>query len=118
MPVSNEDKEFVTYVVELMQSIGLVSEKGMFVGYGTFLDGLMLGLVADSVLYLKVDKKTEKEFQFRGLEVFTYNKKGKGFKMSYYQAPEEVLEDAGEMSVWVKKSYGVALRVASKKRGK
>lgn len=118
MPASSEEKEFVAYVVELMQSIGPVTAKGMFGGHGVFLDGLMFGLVADSVLYLKVDGETKDDFESRGLDAFTYAKKGKEFKMSYYQAPEEVLEDADEMSLWAKKAYGVALRAASKKRKK
>ncbi len=118
MPVSNEEKEFVTYVVDLMQSIGPVRAKGMFGGHGIFLEGLMFGLIADSVLYLKVDKDTEIEFKARGLEAFTYNKKGKEFKMSYYQAPEETLEDYEEMNSWANKAYGAALKAASKNRKK
>jgi TfoX/Sxy family transcriptional regulator of competence genes len=35
--------------------------------------------------------------------------------MSYYQAPEEALEDVEEMSFWVNKAYGAALKAASKK---
>ena len=118
MPVSKEEKEFVLYVVDLMQSIGSVRAKGMFGGHGIFLEGLMFGLIADSALYLKVDKETENEFKDRGLEAFTYNKKGKEYKMSYFQAPEEALEDGEEMSMWVNKAYGVALKAASKKRKK
>ncbi len=118
MPASNEENEFVNYVVELMQLIGPVSAKRMFGGYGIFLEGLMFGLISDSVLYLKVDKETEREFISKELEAFTYNKKGKEFKMSYYQAPEEVLEDSEEMSSWANKAYGAALKAASKKRNK
>ena len=72
MPSSPEEKEFTSYVVDLMQSIGPVNAKAMFGGYGIFLEGLMFGLVADSVLYLKVDKETENEFKAKGLEQFTY----------------------------------------------
>ena len=115
MPVSNEEKEFVCYVVDLMQSIGSVSAKSMFGGHGIFLQGLMFGLVADSVLYLKADKETKNEFEAKGLEAFSYNKKGKEFKMSYYQAPEEALDGAEEMNSWANKAYNVALKVASKK---
>ena len=118
MPASNEEKEFVNYIVELMQSIGPVRARSMFGGHGIFLEGIMFGLVADSVLYLKVDKETESEFKTKGLEVFTYNKKGKEFKMSYYQAPDEVLEDSEEMNSWANKAYGAALKAASKKRKK
>jgi DNA transformation protein len=78
----------------------------------------MFALVADSVLYLKVDKNTENEFKTMGLEAFTYSKKGKEFKMSYFQAPEEALEDKEEMNSWATKAYQTALRVASKKRKK
>jgi DNA transformation protein len=118
MTISKDEKEFVTYVVDLMQSIGPIRAKSMFGGHGIFLDGLMFGLVADSILYLKVDKETENEFKAKGLEAFTYNKKGKEFKMSYYQTPEEALEDADEMKFWADKAYGAALRAASKKREK
>lgn len=96
MPPSPVEKEFTTDIDDLMQSIGPVSAKAMFGGYGIFLDGLMFGLIADNVLYLKVDQETENEFKAMSLEPFTYNKKGKTFKISYYQAPEEALEDGEE----------------------
>ena len=114
MPASTSEKEFVSYVVELMQSVGPVHARSMFGGHGIYLDGLMFGLVADSVLYLKTDKVTENAFKDRGLEAFTYSKKGKEFKMSYYQAPAEALEDSEEMHSWANRAYGVALESASK----
>ena len=91
MPSSTEEKEFVAYVVELMQTIGPVTAKSMFGGHGIFLEGLMFGLIADSTLYLKADKDTEHQFKTKGLEAFRYYKQGKEYKMSYYQAPEETL---------------------------
>ena len=118
MPVSNTEKEFVSYVVDLMQSVGPVRAKGMFGGHGIFLDDLMFGLIADSVLYLKADKEVIPEFEEKGLDAFTYIKQGKAFKMSYYQAPEECLEDVDEMNIWANKAYAVALRAAAKKRKK
>ncbi len=116
MRTSAEEKEFVAYVVELMQSIGPVRARAMFGGHGIFLEDLMFALVADSVLFFKVDKQTENNFKVRGLEAFTYMKNGKEFNMSYYQAPEEVLEEGEEMSYWANMAYSVALRAASKKR--
>ncbi len=120
-PASKVEKEFVSYVVDLMQSIGPVRAKAMFGGHGVFLDELMFALVADNILYLKVDKETETEFKDRGLDAFAYQKKGKEtsykvIKMSYYQVPEEALEDSEEMNLWANKAYSVALRAASKKR--
>jgi len=116
MPTSAKEKEFVSYVVELMQPIGAVSAKRMFGGYGIFLEGLMFALVADSTLYLKADSETESEFEERGLERFKYNKKGKEYSMSYYCAPEEALEDMDEMNDWARRSFDAALRAAARKR--
>lgn len=113
MPASNIEKEFVSYVVELMQSLGPVHAKGMFGGHGIFLEELMFGLVADNTLYLKADKEIVNEFEEKGLEAFTYNKKGKALKISYYQAPDEALEDSEEMNHWANKAYSAALRAAS-----
>ena len=118
MPASHKEKEFTSYVVDLMQSIGPVSAKRMFGGYGIFLKGLMFGLIVDSVLYLKVDKESENDFKARGLEPFTYSRKGKGVELSYFQAPEESLEDDEEMNSWAAKAYSTALRAASMKRKK
>ena len=118
MPASIEDKEFVSYVVDQMQSVGPVHAKSMFGGHGIYLERLMFGLVADGVLYLKTDEETENEFKDKGLKAFTYSNKGKEYKMSYYQAPEEALEDSDEMNTWANKAYGVALKAGSKKRKK
>lgn len=116
MSLASEEKAFADYVAELMQAVGPVSVRRMFGGHGLFLDGVMLGLIADSVLYLKVDDETEGEFVARGLEAFTYHKQGKPFRMSYCQAPDEALEDAEEMRAWANRAYGAALRAAARKR--
>jgi len=116
MPVSPHEQEFASYVVDLMQSVGPVNAKRMFGGHGIFLEGLMFALIADRTLYLKVDKESENQFKARELGAFTYHKKGKEYSMSYYQAPEETLEDAEEMNVWANKAYAAALRAAAGKR--
>ena len=38
--------------------------------------------------------------------------------MSYYQAPEEAMEDGELLSSWASKAYGAAMRGAAKKGGK
>jgi DNA transformation protein and related proteins len=114
--MSKSDQAFVTYVVELMQLMGPVHAKRMFGGHGIFLEGLMFGLVADGVLYLKSDKQIESEFEQRNLETFKYNRQGKLLSLSYYQAPEEALEDIEIMNIWANKAYSAALRSAAKKR--
>lgn len=118
MPTSNTEKEFVSYVIELMQTVGPVHAISIFGGHGVFLEELMFGLVVDNTLYLKSDIETDNEYKEKDLEAFTYKKKGKEIKMSYYQAPDEALEDSEEMNTWANKAYSAALRAAAKKRKK
>ena len=110
--------EFIQYLLELLEVFGPVSAKAMFGGFGIFRGGVMLGLVADETFYLKVDEKSRPEFESRGLCPFVYKTKGKEFSMSYYQAPEEALEDPEEMAKWAKKAYDAAKRASQGKRRK
>lgn len=116
MPTSNAEKEFVRYVVEIMQCMGPVRSREMFGGYGIFLEGLMFALVIRSTLYFKVDSQTLGDFEARGLGPFLYTRQGKEIPLSYFEAPEETLEDEEEMSGWAGRAYEVALRAASKKK--
>lgn len=111
-----DEKEFTAYVVDLMQSIGPVSARRMFGGYGIFLDGLMFALIADGSLYLKADPESRDRFLSSGLEAFTYSKKGKQISLSYYQAPLEALEDGEQMKEWANLAFGCALKAAAGKR--
>lgn len=87
----------------------------MFGGFGVFLEGLMFGLVADNELYLKVDSENRPDFEDLGLQAFSFEKNGKKFEMSYFQAPEEAMEDGELLASWASKAYGAALRAAAKK---
>ncbi len=116
VPVSRSESEFVAYAVELLQGVGPAASKRMFGGHGIFIEGLMFALVADGTLYLKADDASRDAFESRGLERFTYEKRGKTFAMSYYQAPEEALESYDEMTTWGNRAFDAALRGATKTR--
>lgn len=104
------DRDFVDYLLELLMDFPNVTSKRMFGGYGIFRDGIMFGLVADSALYLKVDAQNKPDFEALGLRPFTYEAKGKPIKMSYYEAPEEALDNSDGMITWAESAYAAALR--------
>ena len=58
------------------------------------------------------------DYEDLGLQAFSYGKNGKEFKMSYYQAPEEAMDDAELLGTWASNAYGAAMRAAAKKGGK
>ena len=75
---------------------------------------VFFALIADDVLYLKVDDDNRPEFEARGMPPFRPFGEG-GEVMQYYQLPEELLEDPEAMKPWVEKAIAVAAR---KKKGR
>lgn len=57
-----------------------------------FYDGVMIGLVADNLLYSKADAKSAGESKILELAPFKYPKRDKLVGISYFQASEGVLE--------------------------
>ena len=92
--------EFAALVEEVLQAVGPVDVRAMFGGYGVFLDGVMFGLIADEMLYLKVDDGNRTPFEDAGLEPFVYVARGRSMQMSYHRAPD-LLEDWDALEPWV-----------------
>jgi len=107
--------EFLDYVIDQLSSWGEVSARRMFGGAGLYCDGVMFGLIADDVAYLKVDDSNQEEFIKAGSSTFNpYPEKTKTYEMSYFEIPADVLEDAESLGKWA----GRALTVARKKKKK
>ncbi len=105
---------FTDYILELMEPFGDVKSRAMFGGYGIYKDGLMFGLVADDVLYLKVDDFNRFEFERKGLGPFMYEKGAKSVAMSYYQVADEALDNSDEMARWAQLGFEAAVRKKKK----
>ncbi len=110
----SSDRDFVDYLLELLEPIPGITAKRMFGGYGIFRGGLMFGLIADATLYFKVDDTNRALFEERELGPFTYEAKGKPMSMSYHEAPGEVLDNSDDMVEWAEIAYGAALRAKKK----
>jgi DNA transformation protein and related proteins len=102
--------EYVEFLKEVFEQFGSIQPRRMFGGYGLFHKGLMFGLVADEVLYLKADETVAQYFQERGLGQFHYEKNGQTIKMAYYTAPEDIFDDPEKAKSWAVRSYEAAVR--------
>jgi DNA transformation protein len=110
--LASRKQEFVNHVVELMSDgFAPVKAKAMFGGHGVYRHDLMFALIANEQLYFKADEQSVGEFTARGLGPFTYaSKDGKSTSLKYYEAPADVMDDAGEMGSWARLGYDCALR--------
>jgi len=107
--------EFLDYVIDQLAGWGEVSARRMFGGAGLYCDGVMFGLIADDVAYLKVDDSNREDFVTAGSSAFNpFPEKAKTYVMSYYEIPADVLEDRELLGKWAEN----ALAVARKKKKK
>lgn len=104
MPVNDE---FLKYVRDQLAAWGEVRAKRMFGGAGLYHQGIMFGLVADDVAYLKVSDANRPDFEAAGSQPFQPYKGQKTIR-SYYEIPEEVLDDPDQLVRWAEKAWAVA----------
>jgi DNA transformation protein and related proteins len=102
--------EYVEFLHEVFERFGPITARKMFGGYGLYHNGLMFALVADDTLYMKADAEIVGFFEKAGSGPFEYDKNGKVMKMSYYLAPDEIMENHEQAAVWARRSYEAALR--------
>ena len=83
----------------------------MFGGAGIYADGVMFGLVAGGVIYLKADEHNVSAFEAEGLAPFTYpTRNGKRGVMSYRLMPERLYDDPDELAAWAREALAAARR--------
>jgi TfoX/Sxy family transcriptional regulator of competence genes len=62
---------------ELLEPLGRITIRRMFGGAGLYVDGLVVALEIDGVLYLKTDERTRQTFADAGGMPLVYHGKGK-----------------------------------------
>ncbi len=112
--------DFRDYLLDQLAPFGGVEAKRMFGGGGLYRDGTMFGLVAGDVLYLKADDVNRADFEDTGMAPFTYTNKArkKPVQMSYYETPDDVLEDPDQLCAWASRAWEAARRSGKPKKKK
>jgi DNA transformation protein and related proteins len=102
--------DFLAYVLDQLARLEGVSSRRMFGGAGLYCDEFFFGLIADDVLYLRVDDSNRADYVARNMAQFRPYADRPYLSISYYEAPAEVLEDAGELVSWARRSVTVAMK--------
>lgn len=105
MPVSDE---FVDFVIDQLAAWDEVTARRMFGGAGLYCDGVMFGLIADDVAYLKVDDSNRDDFIEAGSSPFRPYP-DRTVTLSYYAIPADVLEDRDELAKWARRALSIAI---------
>lgn len=105
--------EYTDYLKELFAQFGPIEARRMFGGHGIYYQGIMFGLVMDDVLYLKAAPVLAPQFEARDLKPFQYQKGERLISLSFFQAPDELFDDAEQARIWATRAYEAAVRTAS-----
>ena len=109
------DKAVAAAAVARLAPMGPVAWRRMFGGFGVHLEGVMFALIADDVLYLKVDDRNRPEFEAAGSRPFTFERKNKPVQTSYWRIPDGVFDDGEALCRWAAGAHAAALRVKAGK---
>ena len=105
-------------VEELFAPVEGTSVRRMFGGFGIFRRGIMYGLVASDVLYLKADELTRATFEAEGCEQWVYDGKQRPVPMPYWRVPERLHDEPDEFREWALAAFAVAERTTKPKAPK
>ena len=111
-------RDYADYVVDLLSPWARVTAKAMFGGFGLYRQGQIFAIIVNDTLYFKVGDSNRPDYETASSSPFTYEAKGKKIVMSYWQVPEEILEDSESLGVWAEKAFKAALAggIAKKKK--
>ncbi len=108
---------FGEFLREQLSALGRVSLRRMFGKTGLFCDGVMLGMVADNVLYLRVDARNKAAFAEAAADPpLNYARKGEMIDLSFWRTPERLFDEPEELLAWARLALDAAQRVAARRR--
>jgi DNA transformation protein len=95
----------------------------MFGGWGLSVQGMNIGLILGSTLYLKTNAQTQAQWLAAGGVAFVYQARGQPVKLNYLTPPPDALESPGLMLPWARLALAAAVaarqptpRTAAQKR--
>src|SRR5262245_20497749 len=109
------------YLVDHLAPLGEARGRAMFGGFGVYLDGLIIGIIAFDTFFLKTDETNRPAFEAAGAQPFAYQRGGEpAVSTTYWECPADVLEEPDRLREWTAKSLAVSRRsqAQNKKRSK
>ena len=105
---------FAEFLRERLAPLGRVTLRRMFGKTGVFSDGLMFAMVTEDTLYFRVDDHNRVAFEEAGsFPPLNYEKNGRTIDLSFWRAPERLLDEPDEFVAWARTALAAARRVAA-----
>ena len=109
------ESEYANHLRNALAPLGDIRVRRMFGGAGLFLEDTMFGLISEDSLFLKADDENRPDFEAEGLQPITYERLGRTIALSYWEAPEHLLDDPDALLRWSRRAWQAARRSAAGK---
>ena len=93
---------FKDFVLDQLNDLPSLTHRAMFGGYGLYCGSVFFGIVHKGRLYFKTNATTAKRYRERKMKPYRPN--AKQILHSYYEVPVDILEDAGELTLWAQQA--------------
>ena len=93
---------FCDFVLDQLSELPGLTHRAMFGGCGLYCGRVFFGIVQKGRLYFKTDATTAARYRKREMKPFRPN--AKQTLKNYYEVPVNVLEDAGELTIWARQA--------------
>jgi len=106
-------------IAERIEGLGTVGVRRFFGGAALVADGVQFAFVMKGSLYLRADEASKADLEAMGASPFSYAGAAKTVTVaSYYEAPDEVLVDAGLLRDWAGRAHRAARAARDSGRGR
>jgi len=108
--------EFANFLRDQLAPLGYITMRRMFGKTGVFCEGVMFGMVTESILYLRVDGQNQATFkEAESFPSLNYVKNGRTIDLSFWRAPDRLFDEHEELVAWARAALAAAHRVAAKR---
>jgi len=102
-----KDDSFKDFVLDRLETLGSVSCRAMFGGFGLYCGETFFAIIADGRLYFKTNASTRVAYEKLGMEPFRPS--AKQTLKNYFEVPPDLLEGDDELTLWARESVQVAI---------
>ncbi len=109
--------EFVDFLFQQLAPLGRITARGMFGKVGLFCDGVMFGMLAEGLLFLRVDEDSRETFkEASAFAPLRYKKAGVTIDLAFWRVPDRLIDEPDELVAWARVALAAAKRVSTKRR--
>jgi len=93
---------FRDFLLDQLSELPGLTHRAMFSGYGLYCGRVFFGIFHKRRLYFKTNATTAPRYREREMKPFRPN--ATQTLNTYYEVPVDVLEDAGELTIWAQQA--------------